>query len=276
MSVIKQPFQFLKFSKSLSNQLRFQEGYNNDLCDIPVIPKGKFIPFGIISGSNVIGDINLLCHNENLFFNTEASQYFTKNDCPGVAGEGVPYIVKAKKYHSAVSQEDANQKAFDEITANGQSYANDYGTCAGVYFRDDFNEVGGWQAVEYQGTTNMSIENGKIRLIFTNMGSGGSFFYLPNIIKGNAIGKSFRLKIKIDEFTVTGNFEHDVRAYLGFIDEPGWEEIDFNHAVGIGTFEATLQNINRPYEGFGLFFQVVQSVSPNASLLIDFIELAEL
>ncbi|WP_300600697.1 DUF5977 domain-containing protein [Niabella sp.] len=71
------------------------------------------------------------CPLPTIFYNTERSQYFTRSNCPtGYSGGSENYIVPAKKYSSSVDQADADQKAQDEINANGQSYAN---TNAGCY-----------------------------------------------------------------------------------------------------------------------------------------------
>jgi len=59
------------------------------------------------------------------------SQSFTKNDCAGgFAGSTVTYTVAAGKYSSTISQSDANEKAWMELNANGQNYANANGQCS--------------------------------------------------------------------------------------------------------------------------------------------------
>ncbi len=70
------------------------------------------------NGQNV-ANANSVC----LYFNTEKSQTFTKN-CPPGGIASYTYIVPAKKYSSDISQADADQKASDEISANGQNQAN--------------------------------------------------------------------------------------------------------------------------------------------------------
>ncbi len=60
-----------------------------------------------------------------LYFNTVQSQTFTTEGCPlGQTGGSVVYTVPANTYSSTISQADANQKALDDITANGEYYAN--------------------------------------------------------------------------------------------------------------------------------------------------------
>ncbi|WP_027375082.1 DUF5977 domain-containing protein [Chryseobacterium sp. UNC8MFCol] len=70
------------------------------------------------NGQNV-ANANSVC----LFFNTEKSQTFTKN-CPPGGAANYTYVVQAKKYSSDISQADADQKALDDISANGQNVVN--------------------------------------------------------------------------------------------------------------------------------------------------------
>lgn len=64
------------------------------------------------------------------FSNTEQSQTFTRNDCrEGDIGGDVIYTVSAGTYTSTISQADADQQAINDIQANGQTFANNNGTC---------------------------------------------------------------------------------------------------------------------------------------------------
>lgn len=66
----------------------------------------------------------------NLWYNVEKSKVFYKNDCEdGFIGTPYTYTVEAGKYTSDVSQEDADQKALDDIEKNGQGQANLNGEC---------------------------------------------------------------------------------------------------------------------------------------------------
>ena len=66
----------------------------------------------------------------NLWYNVEKSKVFYKNDCEdGFIGAPYTYTVEAGKYTSDVSQEDADQKALDDIEKNGQDQANLNGKC---------------------------------------------------------------------------------------------------------------------------------------------------
>ena len=66
----------------------------------------------------------------NLWYNVEKSKVFYKNDCEdGFIGAPYTYTVEAGKYTSDVSQEDADQKALDDIEKDGQDQANLNGEC---------------------------------------------------------------------------------------------------------------------------------------------------
>ena len=66
----------------------------------------------------------------NLWYNVGKSKVFYKNDCEdGFIGAPYTYTVEAGKYTSDVSQEDADQKALDDIEKNGQDQANLNGEC---------------------------------------------------------------------------------------------------------------------------------------------------
>jgi YD repeat-containing protein len=69
------------------------------------------------------------------YYNDEKSQAFTPNICdPNAIGSSVTYVVWTGKHASLVSKADANQKALDDINANGQTYANEQGTC--MFYND--------------------------------------------------------------------------------------------------------------------------------------------
>lgn len=70
------------------------------------------------------------CISDTEFFNVRKSGIFTKAGCPiGYTGSPVEYVVDAGVYSSYISQEDADDKAQDDIDANGQGYANTNGYC---------------------------------------------------------------------------------------------------------------------------------------------------
>jgi hypothetical protein len=68
------------------------------------------------------------------FYNNELDSAFSKNDCgQGYTGASVIYTVPAYKYNSTTSQLDADKQARKEASDNGQSYANQKGTCIPAY-----------------------------------------------------------------------------------------------------------------------------------------------
>lgn len=67
---------------------------------------------------------------QTLFYNAHSQSIFYKNNCqPGTEPGPVVYMVHYGKYASSINQADANAKASADITANGQSYANENGLC---------------------------------------------------------------------------------------------------------------------------------------------------
>src|SRR5215471_2021950 len=63
-----------------------------------------------------------------IFYSPDTTVYFTSQcEEEGYVGTSVAYHLPYGLYTSTIDQTDANQKAFDDIDANGQSYANDHG-----------------------------------------------------------------------------------------------------------------------------------------------------
>ncbi|MBX2922897.1 MAG: hypothetical protein KF746_11935 [Chitinophagaceae bacterium] len=80
--------------------------------------------------SGVNGLVSSYDLNANAFYSVAKSGTFTRNNCPaGQVGTSVTYNVPKYRYSSLISQADADQKAQNDVTANGQSYANANGTC---------------------------------------------------------------------------------------------------------------------------------------------------
>ncbi len=82
--------------------------------------------------NNKILSQNEYKYKDVVFFpyrNVEKSQAFNKTNCqPGYAG-GATYIVLADKFGSFINQLDADQKALNDIAANGQAYVNSTAVC---------------------------------------------------------------------------------------------------------------------------------------------------
>ena len=67
---------------------------------------------------------------KNVFYNKTFSETYYKNDCENCNGLGsmVVYVVESGKY-SGTTQEFADNLALNDITLNGQNYANENGNC---------------------------------------------------------------------------------------------------------------------------------------------------
>lgn len=64
------------------------------------------------------------------WYNDRKSKMFQKTDCEVTeVGSTVEYVVKAGRFSSSVSKEDANRKALEALEAEGPGYANEHGTC---------------------------------------------------------------------------------------------------------------------------------------------------
>ncbi|MFW0739993.1 DUF5977 domain-containing protein, partial [Flavobacterium sp. T12S277] len=79
---------------------------------------------------DVWGRINVNNKGTCRFYNTAKSGIFTKNNCPaGLSGAPVTYTVAADIHWSESSQAEADMKAQEDVTQNGQNYANARGEC---------------------------------------------------------------------------------------------------------------------------------------------------
>jgi len=64
------------------------------------------------------------------FYNKSISANYTKTACdPNTYGTVVPYTVPDGAYYSTTSEQDAQNKASEDLLANGQVYANRFGEC---------------------------------------------------------------------------------------------------------------------------------------------------
>ena len=89
------------------------------------------------------------------WYNVAKSGTFAKNDCPsGYTGSGVTYTIAAGTYSSTISQADADQKAQNDVNTNGQTYANNNGTCGGpctITINSGYNDLS--HGINGNGTT---------------------------------------------------------------------------------------------------------------------------
>ena len=68
-----------------------------------------------------------------IFSSVSKSGSFTRNNCgTGYTGGAVTYTVAAGAYTSTLSQTDADLQAQNDVTNNGQGYANTNGTCTAI------------------------------------------------------------------------------------------------------------------------------------------------
>jgi len=89
------------------------------------------------NGNNIIKQVKYNYRNPPIFYNTEQSGEFNRNNCgPGYTTSPVPFIVDANQYSSNVSVEDANLKAQNYLKSKGQDNANTIGICSAIYYND--------------------------------------------------------------------------------------------------------------------------------------------
>jgi YD repeat-containing protein len=75
------------------------------------------------------------CPAATVYANASRSQTFTRNNCPGgYLGTQATYVVPAGTYTSSISQAEADQQAQNDVTTNGQNYANANATCYQVWY----------------------------------------------------------------------------------------------------------------------------------------------
>lgn len=73
---------------------------------------------------------NAICTAPVIYSSKAQSKVFTKNDCPvNYAPGSINYLVQAGRYTSTISQVDADNKAVQDLNANGQAYANANSFC---------------------------------------------------------------------------------------------------------------------------------------------------
>lgn len=79
---------------------------------------------------NILQEYDYQYQVQPVYYNNLQQNNFIKNNCGvGYVGSSVTYTVPASTYNSKISQADADQQALNDITANGQNYANANGTC---------------------------------------------------------------------------------------------------------------------------------------------------
>jgi YD repeat-containing protein len=81
----------------------------------------------IAANAQAYADANGVC--QLLFYNDPQSGTYIKQCPAGQTGTSVTYTVPARTYSTTISLVAANQLAKDDVTANGQVYANNNGVC---------------------------------------------------------------------------------------------------------------------------------------------------
>ena len=80
--------------------------------------------------ANANGTCTIISSKTKIYYNVEKSAQADKNDCPsGRPGSMKTYVVYARTYSSTVSQAAADALATNDVNANKQAYANQYGIC---------------------------------------------------------------------------------------------------------------------------------------------------
>lgn len=107
-----------------------------------IVPAGSYVSTISRSDANAMAEADMnanaqnyannICECLRIYYSTAISASFSKNNCPSGASSGasVTYTVPFGKYTSTVSQSEADLKAQQDLTANGQTYANTHGSCA--------------------------------------------------------------------------------------------------------------------------------------------------
>ncbi|OQP63669.1 DUF5977 domain-containing protein [Niastella populi] len=97
------------------------------------------------------------------WLNTVQSGTYTRNNCQsGAIGTNFTYTVNPGTYSSTISQADADQKAINDVNANGQNNTNTNGQCINIFVKIRNN--GG-----SPGTFGISIKNTSgVAFLYTN------------------------------------------------------------------------------------------------------------
>jgi len=122
------------------------------------------------------------CTGSNYYFNDAASGTYTRNNCgSGYDAGSATYVVPKGRYSSGLSLPDANAKANQDILANGQNYANTYGSCTVTppppppQITMSCNNIGGFGPYT-EVYTNTSTGQ---QYTFTVTAAGGVLGYIP-------------------------------------------------------------------------------------------------
>lgn len=133
------------------------------------------------------------------FKSTVQSGVFYRNNCTSCQmGGSYTYTVNDNAYSSVISQFDADQKAMNDVTTNGQIYANIYGSCT------------------TPTTAPLTGSNSTIKsfsLAFHNNCTGANYNYTLNVTGGTSVGP-----IPVGNYNITINPVGGLGAYTYRID----------------------------------------------------------
>lgn len=123
------------------------------------------------------------------FYNTVQSGNFTRNNCdPNSIGSSVTYTVPANTYSSSIDVNDANQKALNDISINGQNNANAIGTCT----LPPINITGKTSYSYSSSSGSGTISSNAGRLVRVNISASGSN------------GFNYSINVTVSGVTITG------------------------------------------------------------------------
>lgn len=118
---------------------------------------------------------------ETIYSNVLKSGTFTKNDCnTGYSGNSVTYFIPAGRYTSTFSQTDADQQALNDISANGQAFANANGSCTVTNY--DFEIESDFTYISGSLSMSLSTVSGSLTFSSTDQFSHGISRPIASII----------------------------------------------------------------------------------------------
>jgi Family of unknown function (DUF5977) len=233
------------------------------------ILKISAVPSGQIAG---IGLDVFIPVPPTVYYNVEQSQIFQKNNCvSGYTGSNVNYIVAANTYSSLISQDDANNKALNDIALNGQNYANTHGTCT-FSFDEEFDNWAsglpvGWSnsfaykpitgtvtndadraRLDYTGTLNKDMVIAYRNLIPVGVTSIQVIIKVDDITPGGGgCAYTFLEVLVVDNLDLSGFGPHESKASVGgdtqFLKTPGTYTFTFN-TLGYRNFVLKYRNVD--------------------------------
>jgi len=119
----------------------------------------------ISSDEDYIGPVKdeSVCPPQQRFYNVEVTVYGTKSDCAqGYTGSTVPLVVPAGQFASTISQDDANNQAFNYGNSVKESYANAVGTCTISYLVINIDNLLAFQTSSYNDACAISMAGGNL------------------------------------------------------------------------------------------------------------------